>query len=293
MSKAPWSTGELDASLVVPAGSVDSHIHIYDDRFAYDPAATLRPAQALVRDYRLLQKRLSLARVVIVQPSSYGDDNRCLVDALGQLGDNARGIAVINASTTDAELKAMNAAGVRGIRFNLSRPAGAPLDLLGQLARRVEPLGWHVQVHAMGDSYPSLENALIALPTPIVIDHLGRIPPGEGVKHPAWNSLRRIVDTGRAWVKVSGAYHDSVSGAPHYTDSGALVKAWLAHAPERTVWGTDWPHPSAMAGEKPMPDDAILMDRLADWLPARGSLRKLMVENPERLYGFAPFADQA
>ena len=284
---APWSAGTSPARLSLPAGSVDCHHHIYDHRFPYAEGVTLRPPEATVAHYRLLQQRLGTSRSVVVQPSSYGTDNRCLLDALARFGDDARGVAVIDARTTDDELRAMDAAGVRGIRFNLSRPAGAGVELLGELARRVAPLGWHVQLHTLGDSYPAMAQALMDLPTPLVIDHLGRVPQPGGMQHAAWDVLRRLVDGGRTWIKLSGAYHDSHDGAVgRYADAGAMTRAWLEQAPERMVWGTDWPHPAAMVGEKPMPDDALLLDLLGEWLPRPELLRTVLVDNPQRLYGF-------
>jgi predicted TIM-barrel fold metal-dependent hydrolase len=287
MTQAAWSAGDKRPALLIPEASVDCHHHIYDNRFPYDTGTTLRPPDASVAHYRQLQARLGLRRSVVVQPSSYGTDNRCLIDALTQFGDNSRGIAVIDRATTDADLKALDAAGVRGIRFNLSRPAGAGIELLGELAARVVPLGWHVQIHTLGDSYPALESALMKLPTTLVIDHLGRIPGSKGIAHPGFATMRRLVDRGNTWVKVSGAYHDSSEGAPLYADTGKLAATWLREAPERVVWGTDWPHVAAMAGEKPMPDDAQLLDLLGHWQPNKELLRTVLVDNPEQLYGFS------
>jgi D-galactarolactone isomerase len=284
----PWTSGDQPARMVAPPGSVDCHHHIYDNRFPYDPDAGLRPPDATVSQYRQLQKRLGLSRNVVVQPSSYGTDNRCLLDALHQFGDAARGIAVIDERTSDDEIDVLHAQGVRGIRFNLSRPAGAGVDLLGTLARRIEHLGWHVQVHALGAAYTQLEKPLANLPVPVVIDHLGRIPQPGGTTHEAFAALRRLVEQGKTWIKLSGAYHDSLDGSPSYADSGRMVSAWLTHAPQRVVWGTDWPHPAAMVGEKPMPDDARLLDLLVEWLPDAGLVKQVLVDNPERLYGFAP-----
>lgn len=214
------------------------------------------------------------------------------MDALTQFGAAARGVAVIDMQTPDAELHALNAAGVRGIRFNLSRPAGAGAELLELLTERIAPLGWHVQVHTLGNGYPAMESILQRLPTPIVIDHLGRIPQPGGLQHPAYAVLRRLVDRGNTWIKLSGAYHDSHVGAPTYADSADMTHAWLTHAPERVVWGTDWPHPAAMVGEKPMPDDALLVDLLGRSLPLPSQLHTVMVTNPEKLYGFSPPLEQ-
>jgi D-galactarolactone isomerase len=288
VTAAPWSAGEAAARLAIPAGSVDCHHHIYDHRFPYDSETKLRPAEATVADYRRLQKRLGLQRSVVVQPSSYGTDNRCLVDALQRLGKDARGIAVIDERTPDSELVWLNDAGVRGIRFNLSRPAGAGVELMDRLCARIAPLGWHAQIHASGPSYVTLESKLAELPVVVVIDHLGRVPMPEGLRHEAFAALRRLVDRGRTWIKLSGAYHDSLAGAPSYADTGLMVGEWVKSAPDRVVWGTDWPHPAAMVGEKAMPDDARLLDLLGEWVADSAMLQSILVDNPGRLYGFVP-----
>ncbi len=284
---APWSGGHLPPRLKVPAGAVDCHHHIYDARFPVDPRADLRPPDATAADYRKLQLRLGTTRSVVVQPSTYGTDNRCLLDALATFGDNARGVAVVGDEIGDAELRQMDEAGVRGIRFNFARPAGPSQESLEALARRIAPLGWHVQIHALADGYPALEPVLRRLPVPVVIDHLGRLPQPLGTNHPAWPVLRRLVDSGHTWVKLSGAYQDSKIGGPDFADSSAVAVAWLQASPERLVWGTDWPYPSASAGEMPIPDDAELLDLLPVWAPSEHLRQRLLVDNPCSLYGFA------
>lgn len=288
MSAGPWSSGDARAQLALPALAVDSHLHIYDARFPFDPRADLRPADATVDDYRQLQARLGTSRCVVVQPSSYGSDNRCLVDALAQLGATARGVAVVDDAVSDAELKALNQAGVRGIRFNFARPAGPSADSLETLARRIAPLGWHVQLHAVGNGWLQLASAIGRLPVPVVIDHLGRLPNPPGTSHPAWRMLASLVESGRAWVKLSGAYHDSLHGPPGYEDTAGIARSWLRLAPERLVWGTDWPHPGAVAAGRPLPDDAALLDLLPNWAGSASLVRQVMVENPSALYGFTP-----
>jgi predicted TIM-barrel fold metal-dependent hydrolase len=283
----PYTAGGRPPAFRAPPGATDGHHHIYDDRFAPDARAVLRPLAATASMYRQLRDHLGLSRSVIVQPSTYGTDNRCLVDALQQLGDAARGIAVIDAATDDGALRAMHTTGVRGIRFNLARPAGAAPQSLDVLARRVAPLGWHVQIHAPAWHLADLAPTLAALPVPVVIDHLGRFPQPDATAQAAWPVLRRLVDGGRCWVKVSGAYHDTIVGAPDYADTGALTRAWFAAAAERLVWGTDWPHPAATAGEKALPDDARLLDLLAAWAPSTEALHRVLVDNPATLYGFA------
>ncbi|MBR0648621.1 amidohydrolase family protein [Roseomonas terrae] len=292
-ARIPFTAGDAAPAFRAPPGAADCHHHIYDDRFAPDARAVLRPDAATAAMYRSLRDHLGLSRSVVVQPSTYGTDNGCLLDALRQLGDAARGVAVIDEAASNGALQEMHTAGVRGIRFNLARPAGATPQLLEVLAKRIEPLGWHVQIHAPAGTIADLASSLAALPVPVVIDHLGRFPQPDATAHPAWSVLRRLVDAGKCWVKVSGAYHDSAAGAPDYADTGALTRAWLTAAPERVVWGTDWPHPAATAGEKPLPDDARLLDLLADWAPSSATLHRVLVDNPIALYGFAPVAPVA
>lgn len=286
-STAPWSAGDAPATLALPPGAVDCHHHIYDGRFPVDARATLRPADATVDDYRLLQARLGTARSVVVQPSTYGTDNSCLLDALERLGPGARGIAVLDSTVDRAELDRLHAAGVRGVRFNLSRPAGAPIEDMEALARAIAPLGWHVQIHALADALLPAIDRLHRLPVPVVIDHLGRLPQPGGIAHPAFSALRRMVDLGNTWVKLSGVYHDSRSGAPDYADAAEVLRAWAEAAPERTLWGTDWPHTAAMAGEKPMPDDARMLDLMGDWVPDAARRQRILVDNPVAFYGFS------
>jgi predicted TIM-barrel fold metal-dependent hydrolase len=144
-----------------------------------------------------------------------------------------------------------------------------------------------VQIHAMADALLPVIGRLQRLPVPVVIDHLGRLPQPLGTGHPAFAALRRLVDEGSTWIKLSGAYHDSKSGAPDYADAAAVFRAWVEAAPERTLWGTDWPHTTALAGEKPMPDDARLLDLVGDWVPDASRRRRILVDNAMGFYGFA------
>jgi len=287
MTTAPWSAGIHAAKYPLPQGSVDCHHHIYDTRFAYHPEADFRPPDATVRHYTQLRERLGTSRSVIVQPSSYGTDNACLHQALAYFGNNARGIAVIDENTPLSELHRLDAAGVRGIRFNLARPAGASIDKIQTLAETVADLGWHVQIHALGRDYPALETCLASLPVTLVIDHMGRIPQPDALQNPTWNVLRKLVDGGRTWIKLSGLNHDSLDREPTYADAGGLVRAWIKAAPERMVWGTDWPHVSAIANpQKPMPDDALIQDLIHGWMENDHIRQSIFVDNPCTLYGF-------
>jgi D-galactarolactone isomerase len=284
----PWSAGRERSRYRPPAGAVDAHIHLYAGRYPADPAATLRPGDATIEDYRRIQSRLGLARCVVVQPSTYGTDNRCLIDCLTRLGDQARGIAVVDGDCSDVELMRLHAAGVRGLRFNLIQGAGASTSDVVSLGERIAGLGWHVQVQASAARWPEIAPLLRSLSVPVVIDHMGRLPQPEGIAHPCWRVLLGLVNTGRVWVKLSGAYLESRSGPPDYEDVGTVARAWAAHAPERLVFGTDWPHPSASATGGPLPDDANLLDLVAGWVGSETSMARVMLQNPCELYGFPP-----
>lgn len=224
---------------------------------------------------------------MVVTPSNYGTDNRCTLDAISQLGlRNARGIAVIDNTFSDAALRELDEGGIRGIRFNLTRPGGAGAELIRPLAERVADLGWHVQIHMTAEGI--LENLarIRDLPTDLVIDHMGRIPGGAGTAHAAYTAILGLVDTGNTWVKLSGVYHESPVGPPSYSDRSAVGAAFAEAAPERMLWGSDWPHPTASRGEVPMPDDAAMLDLFASWVPGQRDRKRILVDNPEALYGF-------
>ena len=279
----PWSSGTEAPKLKAPANACDCHMHIYDARFPVAPNATLKPADAKPDDYRLLQKRIGTTRNVVVTPSTYGTDNSCTLDGMAKLGSNVRGVAVVDTSVSDAELKRLHALGIRGIRFNLVQAGATTAEMLEPLSRRVNELGWHVQIHMLGDGIVKIADILQRLPSPIVFDHMGRIPKDVGVEHPAFTTIRRLIDKGRTWVKISGAYMDTKVGPPSYADSTRLAQAYVKAAPERMVWGSDWPHPT----EKDKPDDAVLFDLLTAWAPEEAVRNRILVDNPATLYGFA------
>ena len=278
---APNSSGTEPPRLKAPANSADCHIHIYDPRF--QPPVTT-PSNATVQDYRLLQKRIGVTRAVIVTPRNYGTDNSVTLDAIRQLEPNARGVAVIRPSVTDAELRNLDEGGIRGIRFTVSgTDAVVTIDMIEPLAKRVAGLGWHVQLNIPAQEIVDGADMLLRLPTPIVIDHMGKLPLPAGIGHPAYGVIRRLIDRGNTWVKVSGAYSNTKIGPPTYADATILARSYIQAAPERMVWGSNWPHPS----RKEPPDDALLFDLLAEWAPDEATLRRILVTNPEALYGFA------
>jgi predicted TIM-barrel fold metal-dependent hydrolase len=285
----PNSTGREAPKLKAPANACDCHMHIYDgDRF---PPARPGPqsrmqSTAAVADYRLLQKRNGTTRTVIVTPAAYVTDNRVTLDGIAQLGAaNTRGVAVVHPTVTDAELKTLADGGIRGIRFTVFDPksAAVSIDMIEPLAKRVADLGWHVQIHMRGDQIVENADLLQRLPTQVVFDHMGRLPQPSPLDHPAYTVIRRMLDKGRAWMKLSGVYMDTTVGAPTYADKLAVAQAYLKAAPERMVWGSDWPHPT----ENEKPNDAVLFDLLCDWAPDATLRQRILVTNPEALYGFA------
>jgi predicted TIM-barrel fold metal-dependent hydrolase len=279
----PFSAGTEKPKFDVPANACDCHMHIYDSRYPAAPNATLKPPDATVEDYKKLQARLGTTRNVVVTPSTYGTDNSVTLDAITKLGRTARGVAVVDTSVTPAELKRLNDLGIRGIRFNLVQAGATTSDMVEPLARRIADLGWHVQIHALGSQIIDMNEMLARLPTPIVFDHLGRIPQPEGVKHPSFTAVAALVDKGKAWIKLSGAYQDTKSGPPDYADTSAVARTFARAAPERMLWGSDWPHPT-MAQTKP--DDAGLLDLFAAWVPKEAERLRILVDNPQIVYDF-------
>jgi predicted TIM-barrel fold metal-dependent hydrolase len=282
----PNSAGDAPPRLAAPAGACDCHMHIYDAaRFPpLRPAARMQ-AQASVAEYRLLQRRLGTRRTVVVTPAVYETDNLVTLDAIARLGE-ARGVAVVHPTVTDAELKLLADGGICGIRFTQFDPATAvtTLEMIEPLSRRVADLGWHIQIHMRADQIAAAGDLWEQLPSTIVFDHMGRLPQPVGPDHPAFAIIRRLIDKGRTWVKLSGAYLDTKVGPPTYADATAVARAFAAAAPERMVWGSDWPHPT----ETQKPDDAVLFDLLADWVPDAATRQRVLVTNPQTLYGFAP-----
>jgi predicted TIM-barrel fold metal-dependent hydrolase len=286
----PNSSGTDPAKLKAPSGAADCHIHIYDPRFVQYNPGRATPKNAAVDDYRLLQKRIGTTRVVVVTPRNYATDNRVTLDAVAQLGASARGVAVLHPTVTDAELKALNDGGIRGIRFSLGgADAVVTWDMVEPLSKRVADLGWHVQFNIDGNQIVAQADLLGRLPSQLVFDHMGHPTLPAGIEHASFAVVRRLIDRGRTWIKLSGAYINSEIGPPDYPEATKTAQAFVQAAPERMVWGSDWPHPGEQS--KPtLPNDALLFDLLAAWAPQEPTRRRILVENPENLYGFAKSA---
>ena len=282
----PNSAGSARPRIPVPADAADCHLHIYDPRFPLVFPERLAVAQASVEEYRRLQQRLGTSRAVVVQPAAYGTDNRVTLDAIARLGpERTRGIAVVHPGVAEAELDAMHAAGIRGVRFSMHDPRTAVTtpEMIAPLGPRLAARGWHLQLHVRAAQLLDLAAVIDALPCDVVFDHMARLPLPEGAVHPAFALVMKRVDAGRGWVKLSGPYLEGRDGPLGYTGITAVARAFVAGAPERMVWGSDWPHPTEREAK---PDDAVLLDRLADWAPGEATRSRILVENPSDLYGF-------
>ena len=278
-----WSSGTEAPKLKAPANSCDCHHHIYDAKYPVDPRSTLRPGDASVEDYRGFQKRIGTSRNVVVTPSTYGTENQVSLDAIAAFGPTARAVVVVDDTITDAELKRMHGLGARGIRFNLAQAGATTPEMVEPLSKRVNELGWHIQINATAPKIMEIMPILERVPSPIIFDHLAHIPEPDGINHPLFGQIRALIDKGRTWVKLSGAYADTKIGPPTYAESTAVAQAYVKAAPERLVWGSDWPHP----GERDKkPDDAILFDLLLEWAPDAAVRHRILVENPAVLYDF-------
>ncbi len=285
----------------VPRGACDCHVHVFGDpkRYPFFVVRTYTPDTATVEELRQLLSALRLDRVVVVQPSVYGTDNSCTVDAIRDLGNRARGVAVIGDQTSDAELDALGKAGIRGIRLNLATagitvPAVARQRFEAAVAR-VKGRNWHIQFNTQLAVIESLSAELLASPVPLVIDHFGGATAAGGVQQPGFAALVNLVKSGKAYVKISGSA-DSVSTQPDLADVAPLAKALVAANPQRILWGTNWPHP----GSTPVPgrkqtdlaphvqtDDGKVLNVLPMWVPDEATRKLILVDNPARLYGFA------
>ena len=287
-------------SFKVPGGACDCHTHIFGDpqRFAFWSGRTYTPETATVNEMRALHRALHIERVVIVNPSVYGTDNSCMVDALVQLGHRSRGIAIIDDNTSDAQLDSLAQAGVRGIRLNFVTLGVSEPSVVRQQFRsavkRLRRRDWHVQIFAGLPVIVELRDEILASPLPVVFDHFGGARAALGVSQPGFDVLLNLVRSGKAYVKISAAYRVS-DKAPEYSDVAPLAQALIAANPQRVLWGTDWPHPdsSRVPGRRPSDiapllqiDDGRLFNQLPVWAPDESVRTTILVENPARLYGF-------
>lgn len=272
----------------LPAGACDTHAHVFGPacRYPYTPNRTYTPPDAPAGAYLHLHDRLGIQRGVLVQPSVYGTDNSLQLDALAYLrsmGREYRGIAVVDADVSETELDRLQDGGHCGVRMNLLFKGGIEWRDVEALAQRLAGRGWHLQFLIDVSTFDDLEQRVRSLPVPVVVDHMGHMPCSKGLTHPGFQALLNLLQDGKAWVKLSGAYRITAQARPPYSDVAPFAQALIEANAERCVWGSDWPHPHFSI---PMPNDGDLLNLLADWAPNETVRNRILVDNPAQLYGF-------
>ena len=283
---APLAEPHPPRSFTPPPGAYDAHCHVFGPaaRFPFSADRTYTPPDSGIDAFERLQWRLGLSRAVFVQASCHGTDNRAMVDALERGEGRYAGVAMIDESFTTSDIAKLHDAGVRGTRFNfVAHLGGAPdLDVFWRLVDRVQPFGWHIVLHFDAKDLPQYADLLDRMPCPYVIDHMARVPVTAGVEQEPFRALLELMRDERCWVKISGAERLTADGPPPYDDVVPFARALLAAAPDRVLWGTDWPHPNV----RHMPDEGDLLDLLADYAPDEAVRNRILVSNPETLYDF-------
>jgi 2-pyrone-4,6-dicarboxylate lactonase len=269
-----------------PPGACDAHCHIFGpaSRFAYSADRAYTPPDSGIDAFQRLQHRLGLSRAVFVQASCHGTDNSAMVDALERGQGRFAGVAMIDDSFSTSDIARLHDAGVRGTRFNfVAHLGGAPEPAeFWRLVDRVQPFGWHIVLHFDAKDLPHYAELLDRMPCSYVIDHMARVPVTAGIDQEPFQQLLALMRDERCWVKISGAERLTAGGGSPYDDVVPFARALIAAAPERVLWGTDWPHPNVRV----MPDDGDLLDLLADFAPDPALRRQILVDNPDVLYEF-------
>lgn len=288
-----WYTGPSKPRFKLPAGAVDAHCHVFGpgDKFPYAPERKYTPCDASKEQLFALRDHLGFDKNVIVQATCHGSDNRALVDALKASNNKARGVATVSRDVTDAELKEMHAAGVRGTRFNFVKRLAdfTPREVLMEIAQRIAPLGWHVVIYFEAPDLPEMYDFITSLPTTVVVDHMGRPDVTKPVDGPEFELFVKLLrENTNIWSKVTCPERLSVIGPPAlngeqnaYRDVAPFAKRLVQAFPDRVLWGTDWPHPNL---KNHMPDDGLLVDFIPHIAPTAELQQKLLVDNPTRLY---------
>jgi predicted TIM-barrel fold metal-dependent hydrolase len=274
--------------LALPPLSCDSHFHVFGPHnvFPFSPERTFTPADAPKEDLFRLHAFLGFERGVFVQSSCHGSDHAALIDLLAAGRDRYRGVALLAPRTREADVERLDEAGVRGVRLHFRFPhLSEPMSRedMRRVIELAEPYGWHIALHLSGDELLEQYEFICSIVAPVVIDHVGRSDVTQGRNGKAFSVLRRLTDRGNIWVKLSGTDRITRQAYP-YADAVTLARDLAAHAPERVVWGTDWPHPN----HKAVPNDGELVDLIAEIAPDERTRRLMLVENPARLFGFPP-----
>lgn len=277
-------------NLKAPADAIDCHAHIFGpvSRYPFSPKRLFTPPDVTLAQYRELLTTLGIENAVLVTPSVYGMDNERQLDALNEMKGCWRGVAVVPTDVANSELERLHAGGFRGVRVNLFAKSGLMLDDLEAIAARISEFKWHVQLHADARNLDEIATRLRRLPVDVVFDHMGHVPAAAGVNNPGFQAMLALMKEGRFWAKLSAPYRLSELPYP-YDDVTPFARALIAAAPDRVVWGSDWPHP-AVPGHMPanfvMPNDDDLLDILALWTDDAGVQKKILTDNPRRIYDF-------
>lgn len=268
-----------------PSGACDCHAHIIGPAATYPftPHRTYTPPQASLSAYMAMLNALGLERGVIVQPSVYGRDNRCTLDATRMMPDRLRAVVVVDHTVTERELEEMHEAGARGVRLNLLFRSGIEVSDVRTMAEKVAPLGWHLQMLVDVSEFADIRETFGKLPIETVFDHLGHMPTSAGINHKGFQDMLSLMADGRAWVKLSGSYRITSEAETPYSDIAPFAREIIRANPERVLWASDWPHPYINV---PMPNDGALLDMLGDWAPDAATRDRILADNPARLYGF-------
>lgn len=273
-------------SFTPPPNACDAHCHVFGpaDRFPFAEKRSYTPPDAGVDKLAALHERLGLTRAVLVQASCHGTDNAAMIDALARSDGHYAGVAMIDESFTESDISRLHDVGIRGTRFNfVAHLGGAPsMDSFWTIVERVAPFGWHVVLHFDAEDLPRHADMFDRMPCAYVIDHMGRVRTTDGIDQPPFQTLLKLMQDDRAWVKISGAERLTHDGTPPYDDVVPFARALIAAAPEHVLWGTDWPHPNVRV----MPDDGQLVDLLYDYAPDEQDRHRILVTNPESLYDF-------
>jgi predicted TIM-barrel fold metal-dependent hydrolase len=275
--------------IALPKGSVDTHVHVFEKRYALSPGRGYNPPDSTLADLKHLHATLGVGRVVFTQPSVYGTDNSAILDGMNALNKEtpgrARCVVAITMDITDAELAALDKAGARGVRLNTDNKGGMPIgfDKIGELEARIKPLGWHIEWLFPGKDILELMPVFTKHTVPMSIAHFAYQPATAGVKAPGFQALLELARRGNTWIKISGANRVSETDLPPYDDVKPMAQALIDAAPDRIMWGTDWPHPNKYLVN---PNDGDLVDAFGDWVTDETMRRRIMVDNPAAFYRF-------
>ena len=276
-------------SFTLPSGAVDTHVHVFEDKYALSPARGYNPPESTLDDLKHLHAALGIDRVVFTQPSPYGVDNSAIMDGAAALNaetpDRARMVVAVTMDVTQDELAAMDAAGARGVRLNTDNKGGMPMEFgeIPELAARIGEFGWHIEFLFPGKDIIELMPVFRSIQIPISIGHFAYQPAAAGIQAPGFLSLLELMKEGNTWIKISGANRVSETDLPPYDDVEPMARALIDAAPDRVMWGTDWPHPNKYEVN---PNDGDLADAFADWVGDDAMRRKIMVDTPAAFYRF-------